>query len=269
MRLATTLSLVVICAVMLTGCVNKKDKTAAENNGEQSSALPADATVFDELAANMVLVEGGSFTMGVRSDKDKEVEVGEATPHSVTLSDFHLCKYEVTQKLWTAVMGENPSEFQGDDLPVENVSWGDCYDFISKLNELTGKNYRLPTEAEWEYACRGGKHSKGYYYSGSDDPDKVAWTEENSGEKTHPVGQKQPNELGLYDMNGNVWEWCNDFYDYYENCPQTNPVGPSEGMLRVSRGGSWIHNTSYCQPTLRNSAKAGFCINCNGLRLAQ
>lgn len=165
---------------------------------------------------------------------------------------FYICKYEVTQELWMEVMTENPSEMQGDSLPVEQVNWNDCQTFISKLNKLTGKNYRLPTEAEWEYACRGGKRTKGYAYSGSDDIDQVAWYDANSEGKTHPVGQKQPNELGLYDMSGNVWEWCQDMYE-------------STGMCR---GGSWIHNVRNCDPSLPNETPQTFSINSLGLRLA-
>lgn len=166
--------------------------------------------------------------------------------------DFSLCKYEVTQKLWKRVMGDNPSQMQGDDLPVEQVSWDDCQVFISKFNQLTGRNYRLPTEAEWEFACRGGKLSKGYQYAGSDNLDEVAWFDENSDGKTHPVGQKKPNELGLYDMCGNVWELCDDLKD----------------GERVCRGGSWIHNARNCDPTLRNETPQAFKINSLGFRLA-
>lgn len=165
---------------------------------------------------------------------------------------FSLCKYEVTQSLWKRVMGDNPSQMQGDDLPVEQVSWDDCQAFISKFNELTGRNYRLPTEAEWEFACRGGKLSKGYKYSGSNNLDEVAWYDENSNGKTHPVGQKKPNELGLYDMSGNVWEWCQDMHE-------------GTGMCR---GGSWIHNARNCDPSLPNETPRTFSINSLGFRLA-
>lgn len=166
--------------------------------------------------------------------------------------NFYICRYEVTQRLWVAVMGDNPSQMQGDDLPVEEVNWNDCQRFITRLNELTGKTYRLPTEVEWEYACRGGKYSKGYAYSGSDDIDEVAWYAENSEGKTHPVGQKHPNELGLYDMSGNVWEWCQDMHE-------------GTGMCR---GGSWIHNARNCDPSLPNETPQAFSINSLGLRLA-
>ena len=138
-------------------------------------------------------------------------------------------------------MGNNPSGFKGKRRPVENVSWEDCQTFISKLNSITGKQYRLPTEAEWEYAARGGNRSQGYKYSGSNTPSNVAWYDDNSGNKTHEVMTKSPNELGLYDMSGNVYEWCDDWYDikYYANSPNNNPKGPSSGFYRVIRGGCW------------------------------
>lgn len=178
----------------------------------------------------MVAVAGGTFTMGC-SDSD-------ATPHSVTLSGFCIGETEVTQALWQAVMGSNPSKFKGDmQRPVECVSYNDCKTFISELNSLTEENFRLPTEAGWEFAARGGNSSKGYEYSGSNSIGNVAWYADNSGSTTYPVKMKSPNELGLYDMTGNVWEWCNDWYDrdYYKNSPQSNPRGPLSGSYRVNR----------------------------------
>jgi formylglycine-generating enzyme required for sulfatase activity len=167
----------------------------------------------------MVLVEGGTFNMG---NKDFP------SPHKVTLSSFSIGKYEVTQEQWEAIMGYNYSRFKDcKNCPVENVSWDEAQKFILKLNDATGKKYRLPTEAEWEYAARGGNKSKGYLFSGSNTLDDVAWYEENNGKKTHPVGTKTPNELGIHDMSGNVWEWCSDWYGDYSSLPQTNPKGPS------------------------------------------
>ena len=188
----------------------------------------------------MVYVAGGTFTMGA-SAGDYEAEIDENPAHSVTVSSFYIGKYEVTQAQWKAVMGTNPSYFKGDNLPVENVSWNDVQEFIRKLNAQTGKTYRLPTEAEWEFAAKGGNSSQGYMYSGSNDIDSVAWNGSNSGSKTHPVGTKAPNELGIYDMTGNVLEWCSDWYgeSYYSNSPSTNPKGPSSGSHCVLRGGSW------------------------------
>lgn len=148
-------------------------------------------------------------------------------------------------------MENNPSRFVGDNLPVESVSYEDVKTFITKLNEKTGKTFRLPTEAEWEYAARGGKKSKGYKYSGSNNIDDVAWYYGNSNNKTHPVKTKRPNELGIYDMSGNVWEWCSDNYGAYSSSSQTNPTGPSSGSYRVDRGGSWHYNAGSCRVSTR------------------
>jgi formylglycine-generating enzyme required for sulfatase activity len=191
----------------------------------------------------MVFVEGGTFQMGSSSGESDEQPV-----HTVQLSSFSIGKYEVTQAQWKAVMGNNPSAFSGcDQCPVEYVSWNDVQLFISKLNQLTGKTYRLPTEAEWEYAARGGKNSQGFTYSGSNQIDVVAWYSSNSGDKTHIVGDKRANELGLYDMTGNVWEWCSDWYGGYSTSAQTNPKGPISGDNRVFRGGSWYFAVTYCR----------------------
>lgn len=187
---------------------------------------------------DMVFVEGGTFTMGATSEQGTDALDREKPAHSVTVSDFYIGKYEVTQAQWRAVMGSNPSNFKGDNLPVEQVSWNDIQKFITKLNTMTGKTFRLPTEAEWEYAARGGNKSKGYKYSGSNTLDNVAWYANNSSSKTHPVGQKQPNELGIYDMSGNVHEWCQDRYGKYDSEAQTNPMGSNRGSYRVLRGGS-------------------------------
>ena len=215
---------------------------------------------------NMVWVEGGTFRMGATSEQGGDAESDEKPVHSVTLSGYYIGKTEVTQALWKAVMGNNPSRFKGDNLPVEWISWNDCQEFIRKLNALTGQHFRLPTEAEWEFACRGGNNSRGYKYSGSNYIGNVAWYG-NSGDKTHPVGTKAPNELGIYDMSGNVWEWCADWYGDYSSGAQTNPKGPYGGSYRVYRGGSWgvVGNCRssyryYYYPTLRG--------NCLGLRLA-
>jgi formylglycine-generating enzyme required for sulfatase activity len=148
-------------------------------------------------------------------------------------------------------MGSNSSRFKGNDLPVENISWNDVQVFIKKLNALTGKNYRLPTEAEWEFAARGGKESKGYKYSGSNNIDEVAWYRTNSDNTTHPVGTKKPNELGIYDMSGNVWEWCNDWYSDYSEASQINPTGPTSGTWRIIRGGVMNMAAQYSRITYR------------------
>ncbi len=214
-------------------------------------------------------VEGGTFQMGATTEQGDDYDSYFEKPvHSVTLNDYYICSTEVTQALWKAVMGNNPSHFKGDKLPVEQVKWDDCQTFISKLNQLTSENFRLPTEAEWEYAARGGKKRKGYKYSGSNSLDKVAWYADNSGEKTHEVATKQPNELGLYDMSGNVWEWCQDWYGDYSSSSQTNPTGASTGSNRVLRGGYWGNGARYCRSSYRgydDPADRGYSL---GLRLA-
>ena len=223
---------------------------------------------LNKLINNMVYVSGGTFTMGATSEQDSDAFDDEKPPHSVTLSSFYICKYEVTQALWRAVMGKNPSRFKGNNLPVEQVSWNDCQTFISRLNNLTGKNFRLPTEAEWEYAARGGNRSRGYKYSGSNTLPDVAWYEDNSGSKTHPVGSKSPNELGLYDMSGNVWEWCSDWYGTYSSTAQTNPTGSSSGSNRVDRGGGWGNDSWICRSSNRSFSSPDYRDRNMGLRLA-
>ncbi|MDP7530588.1 MAG: SUMF1/EgtB/PvdO family nonheme iron enzyme [Candidatus Scalindua sp.] len=196
-----------------------------------------------ETEDNMVYIKGGCFDMG-NIFGDEEGESNEKPVHTVCVDDFYLGKTEVTQKQWTDIMGYNPSRFKGGDSPVERVSWNSVQDFIKKLNKSTGMNYRLPTEAEWEYAARngGGKEK----WAGADEEselDEYAWYYRNSAKDgTHAVAGKKPNGLGLYDMMGNVWEWCSDWYDrnYYENSPAKNPQGPSDGLTRVLRGGAWI-----------------------------
>ena len=217
----------------------------------------------------MVKVAGGTFQMGATSEQGSDACKDEKPVHSVTLSDYYIGQTEVTQELWEAVMGSNPSYFKGDNQrPVEKVSWDDCQEFIEKLNRLTGKNFRLPTEAEWEYAARGGNKSRGYKYSGSNNPDAVAWYDDNSGNKTHPVAQKQSNELGLYDMSGNVWEWCYDRYGDYSSNSQTNPTGSSTGSYRVLRGGSWLISASRVRVSYRFSHTPDNRSFYSGLRLA-
>ena len=217
----------------------------------------------------MVGVEGGTFTMGATSEQGTSDPYDDEYPtHDVTLSDFAIGETEVTQELWQAVMGSNPSSFSGTNLPVEEVSWNDCQTFITKLNQLTGKNFRLPTEAEWEYAARGGNKSKGYKYAGSNTLSDVAWYGDNSSSKTHPVQQKQANELGLYDMSGNVYEWCQDWFGGYSSSAQTNPTGPVSGSYRVGRGGSWSGSAGYCRVSLRYSYTPANYFNVLGLRLA-
>ena len=207
-------------------------------------------THLKKLVADMVLVEGGTYTMG-NPDRDKNDEYAKDVPHEVTLSSFYICKYEVTEALWTAVMGSNPSKYpSGDNYPVEQVNWYDCQDFVEKLSELTGRHFRLPTEAEWEYAARGGKRSRGYRYSGSYALDEIGWHVGNAHHYKREVGTKKPNELGLYDMTGNVSEWCQDKLDieYYHHSPSINPQGPDRSTYkdnRCFRGGSFCDDEKY------------------------
>ena len=221
----------------------------------------------------MQMVEGGSFTMGCTSEQGGDCESDENPSHQVTLSDYFIGQTEVTQGLWRAVMGSNPSYFQkGDNYPVEKVSWNDCQEFIRKLNnmlssELDGKRFCLPTEAQWEYAARGGKKSGHYKYAGSNNIGSVAWYGDNSDSSTHPVGQKVANELGLYDMSGNVWEWCHDWNDSYTGGSQTNPTGAASGYSRVYRGGSWYFNAWYCRVSNRDNYSRDYSYCDLGLRL--
>ena len=216
----------------------------------------------------MVAVEGGTFKMGATSEQGSDADSSEEPVHQVTLSSYYIGQTEVTQALWKAVMGKNPSWYKGDDKPVENVSWDDCQKFFKKLNKLTGKRFRLPTEAEWEYACRGGKKSRGYKYSGSNTIGDVAWYKDNSSSETHPVGTKSPNELGIYDMSGNVLEWCQDWYGSYSSAAQTNPTGASSGSGRVFRGGRWSGNAGHCRSSNRSSIAPDYRNDFHGLRLA-
>lgn len=231
------------------------------------------------LRFEMVFVEGGTFT---RSDAYHQGLVLDHE-HSVTLSDYYIGKYEVTQSLWETVMGRTVSQIAseanvgthgvGANYPMYYISWNACKTFISKLNnllssQLGGKHFALPTEAQWEYAARGGKKSQGYeYYAGSNDLSAVAWYTENSNNSTHTVGTKLPNELGLYDMSGNVHEWCQDWYDTYTGTSQTNPAGASSGTERVRRGGSFDSGAWYCQWLFRGGLDPSYGWGGVGLRL--
>ena len=241
----------------------------------KSPELPTHYTV-NGVSFDMVNVEGGTFTMGATSEQTSSAEEWEYPAHEVTLSDYQIGMTEVTQELWLAVMGTNPSMFTGDlQRPVEYVKWIECQEFITRLNELTGANFRLPTEAEWEYAARGGNKSKGYKYAGSNSISQVAWYKSNSGDTTHPVAKKSPNELGIYDMSGNVWEWCQDWYaETYPEEAQTDPTGPesNEWNCKVYRGGGWEKEAKFCRVSCRaNGSYNGAFVRYKylGLRLAQ
>jgi formylglycine-generating enzyme len=232
----------------------------------------------------MILVQGSSFDMGSNKGANDEKPM-----HHVTLSDFYIGKYEVTQEQYEKVMGSNPSYFKdsGKDAPIEKVSWYSAVEFCNKLSKQEGlqkcysgsgnsikcdfsKNgYRLPTEAEWEYAAKGGSKSKGYKYSGSDNLDEVGWYEDNTEDKTHPVGSKKPNELGIYDMSGNVWEWCWDWKGDYGSSAQTNPYGAISGSARVVRGGGWDYYAHSCTVSYRISGYATYTGFNIGFRLCR
>ncbi|MDR1974471.1 MAG: formylglycine-generating enzyme family protein [Bacteroidales bacterium] len=222
---------------------------------------------------DMVAVEGGTFTMGCTSEQGNACPGNESPSHSVTLSDFYIGKYEVTQKLWWDVMGSWPgtapssSYGVGDNYPMYYVSHDDIQSFLTALNQKTGKTYRLPTEAEWEYAARGGSQSQHYKYSGSDSIGDVAWYWDNSSETSHEVGTKAANELGIYDMSGNVWEWCSDWWGSYSSSSQTNPTGPASGSGRVHRGGGWHHDAPYCRVAYRYNFAPSYSNNRLGFRL--
>ena len=241
------------------------------------------AETYTETALGLGLImhriRGGTFTMGCTKEQGSDCYDNEKPAHEVTLNSFKISRYEVTQAQWRAVMGGNPAELYNtgcDNCPVENVSWDDVQGFLHKLNQQTGKAYRLPTEAEWEFAARGGNQSKGYKYAGSDDVGAVAWYDNNyesskygSQGTTHPIGTKAANELGLYDMTGNVWEWCSDWYDvdYYTSRPRDNPQGASLGSFRVVRGGSWLTPPQHCRVVHRNYNTSGYRHRTFGFRL--
>lgn len=224
-----------------------------------------------DVSFEMVAVHGGTFIMGTVEDPDNEAGSDEFPAHKVYLSDYYLGKFEVTRELWRAVMVSDPPEISminDDTCPVEKINWFDAMQFIEKLNEMTGMKFRLPTEAEWEYAARGGEKSQGFKYSGDDNAAHVAWCFFNSGCMINPVGHLKANELGICDMSGNVWEWCADWYGHYEENDQMNPVGPSEGERRVIRGGSWDFGAQYCRNTNRNSSNPMSRFYVTGFRLA-
>ncbi|HUI30615.1 MAG TPA: formylglycine-generating enzyme family protein [Candidatus Acidoferrales bacterium] len=246
MQVKRNILTVILCIALIT------ISSCTRNSSSPIGAVP-------ENSIGMVYVTGGTFQMGSNSGYSDQRPV-----HSVTLSNFYIGKYIVTQKEWrdvvqwkqgssTSPLMPDPSYFKGDNLPVEQVDWNEVQTWISYLNEKEGTtNYRLPTEAEWEYAARGGNRTKGYVFSGSDNADDVAWHDSNAGGRTHAVGTKLPNELGIYDMSGDVWEWCSDFYGGpYSNKSQYDPTGATNGESRILRGGSWSNINSVCVCTFR------------------
>ena len=265
--------------LLLSACSGHVKNGAAEgtDSGERVTVVETDSNLtvtVDDVTFKMIRVEGGSFLMGSNDGYESEKPI-----HQVTLNSYFIGETEVTQELWEVVMGSNPSEFEGSKRPVENVSWNDCQKFMAKLNELTSKAFRMPTEAEWEFAARGGNKSKGYTYCGSNAADDVAWYYHNSYDKgesspdygTHEVATKIPNELGIYDMSGNVYEWCQDWENpnYYSICPEKNPTGPSSGSFRSCRGGSWYgDDATVCRAAYRCSGPPEQADSSLGFRLA-
>ncbi len=238
-----------------------------------STSIVFGQDVRSQIKKNLILINGGTFTMG-QTDPNvscKGCTADEQPPHKVTVSDFYLCKYEVTLKEWKQIMGTNPSyDEECENCPVDGVSWQDVQLFIKKINEKSDIQFRIPTEAEWEFAARGGNKSNGYRFSGSNNASDVAWFGLKKDQKTHQTGLKQPNELGLYDMSGNVWEWCSDFYgfDYFANSPEKDPSGPISGKDKILRGGSWYNQSFDCRVTTRYRFYPSFRTNANGFRLA-
>jgi formylglycine-generating enzyme required for sulfatase activity len=223
----------------------------------------------ERIPIEMIRVDAGTFMMGANAF-DGEADFFEKPIHRVTLDGFFIGKYEVSQHLWKVVTGKNPSKFQGDEnLPVEYVSWNEVCNFIQKLNRKTGLKFRLPSEAEWEYSAKGGKDSRHFKYSGSNFILNVAWAGYRvCKKKTHPVGLKRPNELGIYDMSGNVMEWCQDWFYTYDSIAVSNPKGKETGLMKVLRGGSWSNGVHPCRTTARMCCKVDDHKRNCGFRLA-
>lgn len=261
-----------LLTILLSGC----DKRWSDLNGIREHGSTGNLSItVNGVTFNMIYVEGGTFDMGVTPEQNDDGKIDDynAPVHEVTLSGFYIGETEVTQELWTAVMGENPAVYKyysySNNMPVENVSWDDCQEFLDRLSELLGRTFTLPTEAQWEYAARGGQKSEGYKYSGSNNVDDVAWIWTNCGVSLREVATKSPNELGIYDMSGSVSEWCQDWYveDYYTNSPQLNPVGPLEGKSRIHRGGSWTTYEWSARSSYRSCKNPLYIENDTGLRI--
>jgi formylglycine-generating enzyme required for sulfatase activity len=217
------------------------NKITTKHSKQNLPIINIDKKIINEIISNMIYVYGGSFNIGATEEQGDDFYSWEKPVHKVTLSPFHISKYEVTQKQWKTIMGNNPSNFVGDNLPVENITFAEIQEFIRRLNQKTGKHFSLPTDAQWEFAARGGTKTKRNKFAGSNSANDVSWNENNSNNTTHKVGTKKPNELGIYDMSGNVWEFCNDFETPYSNSPQMNPKGMSSGSRHVVRGGGFSH----------------------------
>ena len=268
--------LAVSTLLLLLTSAKKGEKEAAQQQAaqqHQTSAYQQDQIARKKAILNfkMAFVEGGSFEMGCTAEQADECLQPEKPAHPVFVHSFANCKYTVTQRQWREVMGKNPSDIRNDDLPVTNISWNDAQKFISKLNAFLGTKYRLPTEAEWEYAARGGTMANGLKYSGGSDIYYLAWYKDNSDDQTHPGGKRKENELGIFDMSGNVWEWCSDWYGPYPEDTETeliNPEGAPSGTERVLRGGYFEGPALFCRTSCRNKSKPDYAASIFGLRLA-
>jgi len=250
-----TIVFLAVSAALFVGCNNKSGGDSGRNGKLSKQQTEIANVVLHNQTINgieCVLVKAGTFTMGSRSYDTGHEE--DETQHQVTITkDYYISKYEITQAQYQKVIGCNPSCFtDGDDLPVENINWDEAVVFCKAVGG------RLPTEAEWEFAARGGNNGKGYIYSGSDDLNEVGWYYDNSGGKINAVGQKSPNELGIYDMSGNVWEWCNDWCGSYPKGSVIDPAGPDSGYIHVIRGGCCNINAQYCRVAFRSYISPSF-----------
>lgn len=277
LQLIVLLSLLICCRSVVLGQTKavkgKIEKKQPSSQQKVKKAHHSDNSYLREaillnLINNMIFVEGGSFVMGATPEQGDDVNRDEKPAHRVVVSSFSIGKYEVTQEEWLAVMGSNPSYFKGKKRPVEQVTWNECMKFIEKLNMITGMNFRLPTEVEWEYAARGGNLSKRNKFAGGNNLYDVAWFNENSNTGTHDVGKKQANELGLYDMSGNVWEWCSDRKIEYSSSLAQMYNNSEDHSSRVNRGGSWRSSEGQCRVSFRFDDDADDSFNTLGLRLA-
>ena len=276
------IALALIACLSLTACPdddviinNNNDNHNTADGGKKTETIAVNGVLF-----TMIRVDGGTFTMGATPEQGTPPSGSQPT-HPVTLSTFSIGQTEVTQALWLAVMGNNPSLFcskngflENLQRPVEQVKWEECQEFLTRLNELTGRTFSLPTEAQWEYAARGGNKSQGYKYAGGNDIEQVGWYLSNTDYNvylytpgTQPVATKQPNEIGLYDMSGNVQEYCQDYYGDYTAAAQTNPTGPNGGLFRVERGGAWGGGAGFCRVSYRGKAVMNYRTSNTGFRL--
>ena len=263
LALVFAVALIAGLALLSKGCSNDDESKSGNDSivGGEESAVNEQTFNVDGVSFTMVGVQGGTFTMGATGEQGDDAWDEEKPAHEVTLSSYYIGQTEVTQELWEAVMGSNPSRYKGAKRPVENVSWDDCQEFIRKLNQMTGKHFRLPTEAEWEYAARGGNKTQHYKYSGSNNIGDVAWYYDNSGDNTHEVATKRVNELGIYDMTGNVWEWCQDNWYNYDG-------SATDGSVRVFRGGGWGSYARFSRVSYRIGSDPDSRDDFLGLRLA-